>query len=365
LLAVGFTLSLLLNVFLFVAVGFFFLVMIAVASNAGGGASGTPVIEKFHSGNRSAKDKIAVIRVDGVLLEGTLGFIHKQIEEAAEDKNVKAVVLRIESPGGSITASDDLHRRLTQLRDGDTEKKWTGKGTLVVSMGNIAASGGYYISMPAMTLVAERTTLTGSIGVYAALPNIAELSKKYGIKMDIIKRGEVKASGSMFKEMKPEERQVWDDMIGHAYDEFLAIVEEGRPNLKGKLREKIIDETRPVVDDEGQKTGGEFTYVRRRADGGVFTADAALKYGLIDKIGYLEDAIKEAKQAAGMGEDYKVITYERPFSLQEALFGVQASPPAESHLDLKRLAAGATPRIWYLAPGSEVAGMLTAAGQQP
>jgi protease-4 len=343
--SVLFTLSLLLNLFLLcggaLLVAAWFL-----------GESST-LEEHLYSGKSSARDKVAVIRLDGIIMEGFLGFVHKQIETAARDEHVKAVVLRINSPGGTITASDDLYHRLVELRDGNPEKKTQPK-KLVVSMGSLAASGGYYVAMPAETLVAERTTLTGSIGVFAAFPNVAELAKKNGVEMIVIKRGEVKDSGSMFKPMSVEDRQVWQDMVDHAYEQFQAVVEEGRPQLKGKLREELPhDITAP--NPEGKKT-----YVRRRADGGIFTADEAKKLGLIDEIGYLETAVQRARTAAGLGPDSKVVTYQRQWSLVESVLGVRTPQPA-GQLDLVKLANGLTPRVWYLAPGSELAGFLTAA----
>jgi protease-4 len=151
-------------------------------------------------------------------------------------------------------------------------------------------------------------------------------------------------------------------MVDHAFTQFQHVVEEGRPNLKGKLRAVIVD--REMTGKGGDESKPEsFHYVRRRADGGIFTADDALKYGLIDKIGYLDDAIQEAKQAAGIGDDYKAVTYERPFSLQELLSGASSSQARGQGLDPQRLAAGAMPRLWYLAPGAELAGMLSAAGR--
>src|SRR5439155_9136135 len=187
---------------------------------------------------------------------------------AAGDKHVKAVVVRIESPGGTITASEDLHRRLVHLREGTTPKSQP-PGTapnpkpLVVSMGAMAASGGYYIAMPAQSksksgeqpekkLFAERTTITGSIGVYASFPNIAKFAKDHGIEMDMIKAGDVKGSGSLFHEMTPQERQPWEDMVEHAYRQFLDVVEEGRPALKGKLTEELFPpKPIPLHDDKG------------------------------------------------------------------------------------------------------------------
>src|SRR5262249_27073762 len=150
------------------------------------------------SGKALTQDKIAIIKLDGVIMEGSNAFFIKQIEAAASDSHVKAVVLRINSPGGTITGSDDLHRRLTELRDGTNPRQKGGKKPLVVSMGSLAASGGYYVAMPAEHIVAERTTITGSIGVYAAFPNISGFAKEHKFGMNVVKAGAIKDSGSMF-----------------------------------------------------------------------------------------------------------------------------------------------------------------------
>jgi protease IV len=340
-----FTFSILLNFFLLVFVG----LAVAVAVY---GDDDPPPRERFHSGKSSAKDKVAIVRLDGVIMEGLLGFVERQIDAAAKDDDVKAVVLRVDSPGGSITGSDDLHRRLTEMRDGHPGKKRNPK-KLVVSMGGTAASGGYYVAMPAETIFAERTTITGSIGVYAALPNVAKLSKDYGVGMNVIKRGEVKDSGSPFREMRPEEWKVWDDMVGHAYEQFLAVVEKGRAGrLRKNLREPIIDR------EESGPDGKPFRYVRRLADGGIYTSDRALEFGLIDRIGHLDDAVTAVRESAGLSEDVRVITYERPWSLSDSLVGIRAPDP-QGHFGPAALADAATPRLWYLAPGSDLAAILT------
>jgi protease-4 len=212
--------------------------------------------------------------------------------------------------------------------------------------------------MPAKTLIAEQTTLTGSIGVYAALPNLAELGDKIGFRMEIIRAGQVKDSGSPFKKMTEHERQLWQVMIDHSYVQFLHVVESGRPQLKGKLQEDIVTETPGPVRAE-DKLPRQIT--RYRADGGIFTADEAKKFGLIDQIGYLEDAVKATAQAAGLGENYKVVEYERPRTLL-GLLGVK-SPAPERGWQPAQLAAAATPRLWYLAPQTELAGVFFAAGQ--
>src|ERR1051326_7202085 len=149
-------------------------------------------------------------------MEGLVGFMHKQIDQAAKDDGVKAVVLRINSPGGTISASDELYYHLLELRDGSALKHTPPK-PLVVSMGSIAASGGYYLAMPAKTLFAERTCLTGSIGVYAAFPNMTELSNKIGFYINLFRAGDVKDSGSPFRDMSDKEKAVWQAMIDHSY----------------------------------------------------------------------------------------------------------------------------------------------------
>lgn len=325
------------------------------------GGSGT-VYERYHSGDKSAKNKIAIVKMEGVIMEGMIGFAQKQIDEAARDDNVKAVVLRVNSPGGSITASDDLHRRLAQLRDGTVPNHPNkSKKPLIVSMGALCASGGYYISMPSPHLVAEPTTITGSIGVYASFPNIAGLADKYGVGMNVIKAGEVKDSGNMFKKMTPEEKQLWQDMVDHAFDQFLDVVAAGRPKLsKAKLREPIPEETRDitVTEDGKEKT---VTYTRRRADGGIYTADKAKNYGLIDQIGYVDDAIAEAAKQANLGTNYRAVSYERPPTLMDVLTRGQTAAPS-SRLAAGKVSQAFTPRLWYLSSQSELAGLLSAAG---
>jgi protease-4 len=176
--------------------------------------------------------------------------------------------------------------------------------------------------------------------------------------METIKAGAVKDSGSPFKDMTPQERQIWQDMVDHAYEQFLEIVRKGRPDLRDKLEEAVIRKTIRVPDTE---TGAEREepYVRTRVDGGIFTAAQAEKFGLIDRIGYFEDAIKESATQAGLGSDYRAIRYERPRTLADLLLGVQSSK-ASVPFDPAKLSSAAMPRLWYLSPQSELAGILTA-----
>lgn len=317
----------------------------------------TRLPEKFHSGDRVSKSKIAVVRIEGAIMEGMLGYAHQQIEQAARDADVKAIVVRVDSPGGSITASDDLLRRLEQLRDGTTPKSPGTAKPLIVSMGSLCASGGYYISMaarqsadaPTPKLFAERSCITGSIGVYASLPNAKGLAEKLGVSMEMIKAGDIKGSGSPFHDFSPQERQPWQEMVEVAFAQFVDVVETGRPALKGKLTEPLFEPREiPRYDSKGNvvdKKGGEYT--RRRADGGIFTAKQALEVGLIDAIGTLDDAIAAAVKEAGVG-DWRAISYDKPPTLLSALTGVDAGNTALPSADL-------TPRLWYLLPQSEPA----------
>jgi protease-4 len=339
---------------------------------SGAETEGPPVREKFHGGTSGASDKVAVVSIEGVIMESALTYAHKQIDRAAGDKNVKAVVVRIESPGGTITASDDLHRRLTQLRDGTTPK-YQGQNPapkpLVVSMGNLAASGGYYVAMPAKKahpedkkLFAEPTTITGSIGVYASFPDVHKLADKYGVGMKMIKAGDIKGSGSPFHEMTPQERQPWDDMVSHAYDRFLGVVADGRPPLtKDQLATDVVMRGEvPLLDDKGNPVKGDDgkpktePYTRKRADGGIFTAEEAVKFGLVDAVGTVDDAIAEAASQAGLSK-YRAVVYERPATLLSLL---SAEGTAAGPTDLGRLVTGLGPRVWYLIPQAEPAAVL-------
>jgi protease-4 len=314
-----------------------------------------------YAGPTSAADKVAIIGLDGVIYEGVLGFVHKEIDQAARDKHVKAVVLRVNSPGGSVTASDDLYQRLADLVHGNTLKGTAGK-TLVASFGSLAASGGYYAALPAQLILAERSSLTGSIGVFAAFPNFKRLADQYGVEVRFIKQGDIKDNGSPFKDMTPKERQVWQDMVDHAYRQFVQVVEEGRPALRGGAllaRHEItpvragpawLPQPKPEAPAREPQPG---PYPRYLADGGIWTADKALEFHLIDKIGRLDDAIREAHDLAGMGHSYRVIRYARPRPLARILLGIRA-PEVSGELNLLSphlLDAALTPRLWYLAPG--------------
>ena len=222
------------------------------------------------------------------------------------------------------------------------------------------------------SLHACRSTLEDptSIGVYAAFPNVAEMGEKLGFGINLIKAGAVKDSGSPFKFMTPQEREVWQDMINQSYDRFVEVVDTGRgKNLKIKPRDDVPWTAKeiPDLDKHGNpiKVNGEpkmVKFVRQVADGGVWTAKDAEKLGLIDKIDYLDAAIKETAQRAKLSEgSYKVVSYEKPQTLASLIFGSQSQPGHQ--LDANKLTAGATPRLWYMTPQAEIAGILAAMGK--
>jgi protease IV len=286
--------------------------------------------EKLVSGDAMAPNKVAIIRVEGTIMHDD-GFPKWQIDKAMKDKAVKAVVLRVDSPGGTVTGSDYLHHHLTKLRDGNKDNDIAPK-PLVVSMGGIAASGGYYIACAAGptpdTIFAERSTWTGSIGVIIPHYNVSELLQKWNIKDDSIMSGKLKAMGSPTRVVSPElaeeERKILQELVDQTFGQFKEIVTAARPKLAGE-------------DNAGA--------LKDATTGQIFTAKQALDLGLVDKIGYLEDAIDRAMQLANLSKtDTRIVKYTQPQGLA-ALFGASAQ---SGNLELSALLDLAAPRAYYL-----------------
>ncbi len=211
-------------------------------------------------------DRVAVIKVNGAILEPDR--IVSKIQKAKEDKSVRALVLRVDSPGGSVGASQEIYRALEDFKS-------SGK-PLVVSMGNVAASGGYYISAPADLIFANPGTITGSIGVIIQHTEIKDLFERLGIKTTAIKTGKFKDTLSPFRDLTPEEKEYLQKTIEDAYEQFLQAIL--------KYRSKKISEQK----------------LREIADGRIFTGRVAKELGLVDELGNLQDAINRAKQMAGV-----------------------------------------------------------------
>ncbi len=215
---------------------------------------------------------------------GADGFV-AQLDDMLNDDQIKAIVVRIVSPGGTVAATQEIFQKLMKIR-----KK---NKVIVASMGDIAASGGYYSAAACDYIMANSGTITASIGVIAAAPNLKGLFEKLGIKMNVIKSGRYKDILSSSRDMTDDEKKLLQDMIDSSYEQFLRDVSLGR-NVP-------IDDIRPV------------------ADGRVMTGSAALDCKLIDGIGTFEDAIAKAKELAKLSEDAPV--YENQVSPLSALFG--------------------------------------------
>ena len=277
------------------------------------------------AGNLAVGEGIALIKVEGAITGGDpptdlfgssaagaySGRIVRQLKRAEEDGDVKAIVLRVDSPGGGVVASDEIYAQILEM-----EKP------ILVSMGTLAASGGYYISAPTTEIWANRHTLTGSIGVIVQFINAEELIDKYGIDVTTIKTGSNKDTGSLFRNMTEEEIAIWQEIATESYDVFVQIVADGRG----------LDEAK----------------VRELADGRVYTGMQALELGLVDNLGNLDDVIDRAAELTGLGDEPRIIEYDQVPSPFGGLFGAFNRPsPVEEVRDLLQLNAAPVPMYLY------------------
>ena len=279
------------------------------------------IYEKYHSGAKFGSDKIAIIDVSGVIMEGE-GFVKKQIDMIRDDDDVKAVVLRVDSPGGTVTGADYIFHHLKKLKKERNLK-------LVVSMGSIAASGGYYVSMAVgdepKSIYAEPTTTTGSIGVIVPHYDISKLLERFDVRDDSIASHPRKQMLSMTKRLSDEDRQIVQSYVMESFERFKDIVKEGRPAFR--------ENETPLVE---------------LATGEIFTAGQAKKRGLVDEIGFIEDAIERAAELAGLdAKKARVVHYQRPPTLFE--FPGLSARSAASNNPLASLLELNAPRAWYLA----------------
>src|SRR5919106_2140821 len=307
------------------ALGLIGLVIVAVflILAAGGPTAPTVYAEEYVAGDGAAR--IAVVPVEGTIApaDNTLGGtqptttpegLADALRQAGQDTNVVAVVLEVNSPGGGVTASDEMHQSILDFRE-NTSKP------VVISMGDTAASGGYYIATAADRIFAHETTLTGSLGVIIPLNNYAEAADKYGIKQVVIKSGKYKDIGSAFREMTPEERDILQSFVDHLYAQFVDVISEGRDIPKDRVREI--------------------------ADGRVYSGLQAKKLGLIDSFGGLDEASAIAGNLAGTS-DTTVVRYVQQPSFTDTLLARLASekPQAEQIMDAAGL--NLEPKPYYL-----------------
>jgi protease-4 len=263
----------------------------------------------------SPAQRIVLVNLSGIIDDDQADEVYRQLHAACHDRNVKALVLRVNSPGGTISGSDRIYEELRKYRQE--------RGQPVVAfMQGVAASGGYYASVACDKIVAEPTAITGSIGVIMSHFVFEDLlQNKLGIQPVFLTEGAKKDWPSSFRAPTDEEQAyIRERLLTPAYERFIEVVQEGRA---GRLNA---------------------TEVRQLADGSVYTAPKALTVNLIDKVGYLDDAIATVRSMAGLS-DAQVIEYRRPFSLM-GLLNVKSK--ASFKLDRATLYELSAPEIMYL-----------------
>jgi protease-4 len=254
-----------------VIVGALFLVFMVVLFAVGLRGEGTGITGK----------SVGLVEVLGVITDARATV--REIRYLVKQSDVPVILLHVDSPGGIVTPSQEIYSELKRAR---------AKGKkLVVSMGTVAASGGYYISALADVIVANPGTTTGSIGVKLELPNVEGLLKKLGVSVDVVKSSEFKDIGSPYRPMLPEEKQLMQGTIMDVYDQFVSVVAEGRNLSKDS--------------------------VLKLADGRVLSGRQAQACGLVDSLGTLNDAMAIAGEMAGLGSEPRIARAPKPFRLRD------------------------------------------------
>jgi len=277
----------------------------------------------------SGADKILLLDLSGMLSEETVSFslttppprvpllarVREELRRAEKDDRVKALIVRINSPGGTITASDILYREVASF-------KARRKIPVIAAIMDVGASGGYYVALAADRILAHPTTVTGSIGVVMLTVNAQGLMEKLGVAPLAIKSGDKKDAGSPFRPLTESERAVFQSVIDEMFTRFVGLIVESRG----------IPEAR----------------VRAFADGRIYTAEQARALGLVDRLGYLDDAVAMAREAARLDEA-RVVMYHRPREYRANFYSAApAGPGAEAGLAQLAALVGAGPRFFYL-----------------
>ena len=245
-------------------------------------------------------ERVLLLELKGTIpTDKALEDFLSQVRQAREDPGIKAVVLEVVSPGGGVTETEAIHRALKELA---REKP------LVASLGTVAASGGYYAATAAREIYTAPTTLTGSIGVIATLPQVQGLLDKLGVGVEVLKEGRLKDMASGLRPLTPEEKAVIQSFLREAYELFVKRVAEGRRMPPEK--------------------------VYRLADGRIYSGARALALGLADREGYLEDAAQRAAELAGL-TGFRLVRYKKPKGLLVEL--LEDEPPFGSASDTQAL----------------------------
>jgi protease-4 len=301
-----------------------------------------PKLEEALLEDHEATAKIAVIDVDGIITSRALdgsGFslvdvIKAELKRAEEDDNIKAVILKVDSPGGEVLASDEIYRAIAGFQDKSSKP-------VVASMGSLAASGGYYISAPCRWIIANEMTITGSIGVIMSTWNYRGLMDKVGVRPETFKSGKFKdmLSGSREPDsITPEERAMVQGLIDETYSRFKNIVQEGRKRAYDKSKS---------AGSKGRELGEGW---QEFADGRVLSGTQAFKLGFVDQLGDFNDAVEQAKNLAGISSA-NLVQYQQRYDLADLfrLFGKSDAKTIKVDLgiDAPRLQAG---QLYFLSP---------------
>jgi protease-4 len=260
------------------------------------------LLQEGRPGALSLGKKIGLVEVTGTIIEPT-EYVD-QIMKFGDDSNIRALLVRIESPGGGVAASQEIYEALRDVRDSGTP--------VIVSMGGIAASGGYYVACGADSIVANPGTLTGSIGVIMNFPMARELMRKIGLEWEVLKTGEFKDIGSFTRPMTTRERDLLEGILTDVYDQFVSVVSLER----GMTREEV----------------------EKIADGSIFTGRQALDLGLVDRMGGMRDALAIAARMGGISGEPTVVKPRKDlwtiWDLIEELMGT-ASHVASQNVSLE------------------------------
>lgn len=301
--------------------------------------SSGPRLEEVVTEDNDAADKIAVMDIDGIITSRALDqgsynmveIIQAELKRAKDDHHVKAVVLKVDSPGGEVLASDEIYRAIADFQTNSDKP-------VIASMGSLAASGGYYVSAPCQWIEANELTLTGSIGVIMHTWNYRALMDKVGLRPEVYKSGRFKDMLSGEREpgdIPPEERDMLQSLINETYQRFTNVVVKGRSLAHAKNK------------DQGRALSEHWSDY---ADGRVLSGNEALKLGFVDHLGDFEDAVKRARTLAGISEA-NLIEYQQRFDISDLfrLFGQSESRVVKVDLgmDPPKLQAG---QLYFLAP---------------
>ena len=301
-----------------------------------------PRFEEVIYEDNDAANKIAIVEVSGIITSAVIDqgvfnlgeLIKAQLKHAEEDDRVKAVILKVDSPGGEVLASDEINRELSDFQS-RTHKP------VVASMGSLAASGGYYVSVPCRWIVANDLTLTGSIGVIMSSWNYRGLMDKVGLLPQTFKSGKFKdmLSGSREPDsITQEEKDMLQALIDETFEKFKKVVQEGRKQAYEKNKNNS---------DKGRQLTQDW---KNYADGRVLSGTEAYKLGFVDELGGFEDAVSRAKALAGISAA-NVIQYQQRFDLSDLfhLFGKSDSKALKVDLGMEtpKLQAG---KLYFLSP---------------